>query len=113
MEQRPLILRVDLAVGLAYYVSRGRPFLQPDKIPKTPYSWEQITEKTWANEDLHVPKVIRALKTIAVECGEMNEELARNSAGLVIQEQVENDKPWSMFGHGFDETWAEVAMENK
>jgi hypothetical protein len=85
--------------------------IQPDKLPKTRHSWETIVEKTWENEDLHVPKVIRALKMIAVECSEMDQELARNAAGLVLQEKVENGNKWSMYGHGFDETWDEVAKE--
>lgn len=112
MEKRPLLLRVDLAVGLAYYVSRGRPLIQPSKLPKTPWSWDTITEKTWTDEDLHVSKVIRALKVIAVECGEMDEELARNAAALVIQEKVVNGRRWSMLGHGFDEAWEKVSKEN-
>lgn len=111
MEKRALLLRVDLAVGLTYYIARGRPMIQPEKVPKTPYSWETITEKTWANEDLHVPKVIRALKMISVECGEMDEEMARNAAGLVVQEKIENGNRWSMYGHGFDETWEAVLKE--
>jgi Questin oxidase-like len=112
MEKRPLLLRVDLAVGLAYYVARGRPLIQPSKLPKTPLSWDTIIEKTWTDEDLHVPKVVRALKIIAVECGEMDEELARNAAGLVVQEKVVNGRTWSMLGHGFDEAWEEVSKEN-
>jgi hypothetical protein len=111
MQQRALLLRVDLAVGLTYYVARGRPLIQPEEIPNTPYSWEQLAEKTWSNEDLHVPKVIRAMRTIGVDCGEMDEELARNAAGLVIQEKIENGKTWSMYGHGFDEAWDDVAKE--
>jgi hypothetical protein len=30
---------------------------------------------------------------------------------LVLQEKVENGNKWSMYGHGFDETWDEVAKE--
>jgi hypothetical protein len=112
MEKRTLLLRTDLAAGLTYYVARGRPLIQPEKLPKTAYSWDEMAEKTWSNEDIHVPKVIRALKTIAVECGEMDEELARTSAGLVVREKIENRKRWSMYGHGFDETWDEVLKEN-
>ena len=56
-------------------------------------------------KDLHVPKVIRALKMIALEYGEMDEELARNAAGLVVQEKIDHKRRWSFFGHGFDETW--------
>jgi hypothetical protein len=111
-EKRTLFLRTDLAVGLAYYIARGRPLIQPEKVPKTPYSWDEIAEKTWSNEDLHVPKVIRALKAIAVDCGEMDEEFARNSAGLVVREKIENGKRWSMYGHGFDESWDEVLKEH-
>ena len=107
-----MFLRTDLAACLTYYVARGRPLIQPGKLPKTSYSWDKIAEKTWSNEDLHVPKVIRALKTIAVECSEMDEELARDSAGLVVREKIEQGRKWSMYGHGFDETWDEVLKEN-
>lgn len=100
-----MVLRVDLAVCLTYYISRGRPLLQISKLPATEYSWDEMTHKTWTDEDLHVPKVIRALKTIGPELGEMNEELARNAAGLVVQEKIDKKRRWSFFGHGFDETW--------
>jgi Questin oxidase-like len=113
MEKRPLLIRVDLAVGLAYYIARGRPLIQPEKLPKTSYSWNTITEKTWTDDDLHVPKVIRALRTISVDCDEMDEELARNAAGLVVQEKIENGEEWSMYGHGFDEAWEEVSKEKQ
>lgn len=113
MEKRALLLRVDLAASLAYYVSRGRPLIQPDKLPKTSYTWKEINEKTWADVDLHVPKVIRALQVIAVECGEMDEELARNAAGLVVQEKIDNGEGWSYLGHGFDEAWEEVSKEDR
>ena len=63
--------------------------------------------------DVHVPKVIRALQVIAVECGEMDEELARNAAGLVVQEKIVNGEKWSYLGHGFDEAWEHVSKENK
>jgi hypothetical protein len=110
-EKRPLFLRVDLAVALTYYVARGRPLIQSDKVPQTSEKWESLAEKTWANEDLHVPKVVRSLKMIAVDCGEMDERLARNAAALVIQEKVENGKDWSMLGHGFDKAWEKVSKE--
>ena len=105
LEKRGLLLRIVLAASLLYYVARGRPLIQPEKLPTTPYSWEVIAEKTWKDEDLHVPKVVRALKTIAVDYGEMDEELARNAAGLVVREKVEKGRKWSMYGHGFDEAW--------
>src|SRR5271156_3669505 len=100
----PLCLRVDLAVSLTYYVSRGRPLVQPDKLPQTKYSWDDIVKKTWTDEDLHVPKVIRALKVIS-EAREMGEDLARNAAGLVVQEKIDGKRRWSFLGHGFDEAW--------
>ena len=112
LEKRVLFLRVDAAVSLAYYIARGRPMIQPEKLPKTPYSWDQIVQKSWTDEDLHVPKVIRALKTIAVDCNEMDEELARNAAGLVVREKIEKKRKWSKYGHGFDETWDDVVKEN-
>jgi Questin oxidase-like len=110
----PLCLRVDLAVSLTYYVSRGRPLVQPEKLPQTPYSWDDIIKKTWTNEDLHVPKVIRALKTIS-EAGEMDATLARNAAGIVVQEKIDGGRRWSFLGHGFDEAWEqkEAGDENE
>jgi len=111
MDKRRLALRVDLAAGLTYYVTRGRPAIQPEKLPKTPYTWEEITQKTWADEDLHVPKVIRALRVIA-ENHEMDEELARNAAGLVVREKIERKKRWAMLGHGFDDAWEEISKES-
>jgi len=113
MDKRIVVLRVDLAASLTYYVARGRPLHQPDKVPKTPYSWDTITEKTWTDEDLHVPKVIRALKVIAVDCGEMDDTFARNAAGLVVEEEIEKQNGWSFLGHGFDEAWEEIAREEK
>jgi len=71
-----------------------------------------MTEKTWSNEDLHVPKVIRALKII-VENGEMDGTLGKNTAGLVVREIVERGRQWSFLGHGFDEAWEEVFKEEK
>lgn len=50
---------------------------------------------------------------IAVDCGEMNETLARNSAALVVQEKVINGNKWSFLGHGFDEAWDKVAHEKE
>jgi hypothetical protein len=97
---------------LAYYIQRGRPILQPAKLPQTPYTWDKIVEKTWENEDLHVPKTIRALKVISIDCGEMEETFARNVAGLVIQETVDNKQDWSFLAHGFDEAWEKVAEED-
>lgn len=113
LEKRGLLLRVDLAASLTYYISRGRPLIQQDKLPKTPYSWKEIKEKTWTDLDLHVPKVIRALQVISVECGEMDEELARNAAGLVVQEKIFNGEKWSFLGQGFDEAWDEVSKEDR
>jgi hypothetical protein len=110
-EKQSLLLRVGLAVGLVYYIARGRPLLQPSELPETSYSWSQIAEKTWSNEDLHVPKVIRSLKVMS-ERGEMNDALARNGAGLIVQEMIDNGKSWSFLGHGFDEAWEKVANDN-
>lgn len=84
--------------------------LQPNKLPSTPYSWDEITEKTWSDEDLHVPKVIRALKVISKH-GEMDDDLGRNAAGLVVEEMIDRKRAWSFFGHGFDEAWEAVARE--
>ena len=109
--KRPLLLRVDLAVCLTYYISRGRPLIQHDKLPKTSSSWGTIIEKTWGNEDLHLPKVIRALKVLGADRGEMDEELAKNAAGLVVQEIIVNGENWSLLGHGFDEAWDQVSKE--
>ena len=50
---------------------------------------------------------------ISVECGEMDETLARNAAALVVQEKVDNGRKWSFLGHGFDEAWEEVANEQE
>jgi len=111
LSQRALFLRVDFAVSLTYYISRGRPLIQPSKLPQTSESWQSLSEKVWKDEDLHVPKVVRALKTIAVDCGEMDETLARNAAALVVQEKVVNGREWSFLGHGFDEAWDKVAHE--
>ena len=58
-----------------------------------------------------MPKVVRALKMIAVDCAEMDETLARNAAALVVQEKVDNGRQWSFLGHGFDEAWEKVAKE--
>jgi Questin oxidase-like len=113
MDKRRLALRVDLAAALTYYVARGRPVIQPDKLPKTPYTWEEITEKTWTNEDLHVPKVIRALRVTGRDNHEMDEELARNAAGLVVREKIERNKKWAMLGHGFDDAWEQISKEPK
>ena len=110
-EKRPLLLRVDLAVALTYYVARGRPLVQPEKLPQTSETWESLAEKTWTNEDLHVPKVIRSLRMIAIDCGEMDESLARNAAALIVKEKIENGKAWSMLGHGFDKAWEKVSKE--
>jgi hypothetical protein len=96
---------VNFAVCLVYYVSRGRPIIQPDKIPKTPYTWDQLIQKTWQDEDLHVPKVIRALYVLGAQRGEIDDELARNAAGVVVKENVEDGKSWSRYKHGFDEAW--------
>jgi len=111
MDKRRLALRVNLAAGLTYYIARGRPVIQPEKLPKTPYTWEEITQKTWTDDDLHVPKVIRALRVIA-ENREMEEELARNAAGLVVREKIERKKRWAMLGHGFDDAWEEISKES-
>lgn len=113
MDKRRLALRVDLAAGLTYYVARGRPVIQPEKLPKTPYTWEEITEKTWTDEDLHVPKVIRALRVVGRDIHEMDEELARNAAGLVVREKIDRKKRWAMLGHGFDDAWEKISQEQK
>jgi len=111
MHQRTLVLRTVAAVALTYYISRGRPLLQPDKLPKSSYSWEKIVETTWSDEDLHVPKAVRALKVIA-DNGEMDKELAKNAAALIVQRKVEKHEKWSFLGHGFDEAWDELAKED-
>jgi hypothetical protein len=90
-------------------VARGRPIIRPDQVPKTPYTWDQLIEKTWPEEDLHVPKVIRALYVLGHQLGEIDGELARNAAGVVVREKIEKKKKWSMYGHGFDEAWDEEA----
>jgi Questin oxidase-like len=112
MHQRLMVLRTDAAVSLTYYISRGRPLLQPSKLPATDDTWDTMSEKTWANEDLHVPKVIRALKVV-VQNAEMDPELGRKTAGMVVKEMVEKKRRWSYLGHGFDEAWEEVAKEKK
>ena len=111
MGKRVLLLRVDLAVSLTYYVARGRPLVQLDKLPKTHHTWKTITEMTWKDEDLHVPKVVRALKVMS-EMGEIDDDLAKNAAALVVQEKVENGRRWSMLGHGFDEAWDQISKEH-
>jgi hypothetical protein len=112
MDKRRLALRVDLAAGLTYYIARGRPVIQPEKLPQTSYTWEEITQRTWTNEDLHVPKVIRALRVTAVDNHEMDEALARNAAGLVVREKIERKNRWAMLGHGFDDAWEEISKES-
>jgi hypothetical protein len=112
MHQRTIVLRTTAAVGLTYYISRGRPLIQPDKLPDTSYSWDEIVKATWKDEDLHVPKAVRALKVTAGN-GEMDAELARKAAALIVERKVEHHEKWSFLGHGFDEAWDELAKEDQ
>jgi Questin oxidase-like len=111
-EHHPLLLRVTAAVGLTYYIARGRPLLQPSKLPASKYSWDEMTRKTWSVEDIHIPKVIRALKVIS-EMDEMDAELAKNAAGLVVVEMIDNGNRWSYFGQGFDKAWEDMAQRKE
>jgi len=38
--------------------------------------------------------------------------LARNAAGLVVKEKVDNGRKWSFLGPGFDQAWEEVSKES-
>ena len=111
LDKRTLVLRTVAAVSFTYYISRGRPLIQPKKLPQTSYSWDKIVKETWQDEDLHVPKAIRALKVIA-DNGEMDKDLARNAAALIVERKVKHKERWSFLGHGFDEAWDEIAKED-
>ena len=64
-----------------------------------------MTERSWESEDLHVPKVTRALKIVGKELKEMDENVALQAAQLTVDWIVKRNGKWGMSGPGFRESW--------
>jgi len=43
----------------------------------------------------------------------MDETLARNAAGLVVQEKIDKKRMWSFLSHGFDEAWEQKEADEE
>ena len=116
------LLKGKLAVDLAYFISRGRPALHLEQFSSTTEfvkSWSEIIELAVNHSDMHVPKVIRALKQ--AERWDPEETLGRGVYRAIASMTVENiiDYPggeqddWSREGIGFDELWDKVPNRKK
>ena len=105
-----VLLKSHLATTLIYYIAQGRPKPQDSKLNSYQPSsdcigWKAVTERSWESEDLHVPKVTRALKIVGKELKEMDEALALQAAQLTVDWIVKRNGKWGMNGPGFRESW--------
>ncbi|KAJ3033357.1 hypothetical protein HK097_004884, partial [Rhizophlyctis rosea] len=70
------LLHAHISVSLMHYVARGRPSLRPDLLSQyipskeSKEGWSAVIALAVKNKDLHVPKVVRALKVLCDEGSE-------------------------------------------
>eukprot|EP01117_Protostelium_nocturnum_P018430 TRINITY_DN7706_c0_g1_i1.p1 TRINITY_DN7706_c0_g1~~TRINITY_DN7706_c0_g1_i1.p1 ORF type:complete len:182 (+),score=44.83 TRINITY_DN7706_c0_g1_i1:25-546(+) len=106
------LLRNHLSVSLLYYVAIGRPVLNEDLLRRHLenrvegiHNWEEVVELTFKQEDLHVAKVVRALKTADEMYGSEPDSIFF-AAAIITADHFTNKKgTWSMKGIRFEEAW--------
>jgi hypothetical protein len=125
VDKARLLLKQLLAATLMYYIGRGRPPIRADLlrayVPSTKEmralsTWEEVNKLTTTSEDLHVPKVIRALE-VGYQMYEKNNEGSHAKDSLWFKAAVLTidhwlglpRKGWEYKSIGLKETWSEVA----
>ncbi|PRP81649.1 hypothetical protein PROFUN_01156 [Planoprotostelium fungivorum] len=106
------MMKAHFSVTLLYYIARGRPELQRDRLHKYPVEryggWDDIVRATIDQEDLHVAKAVRALKISDEEYNESGDDrLWVDSARLIVDRMVNHEKKWDYSALGFVENWKE------